>query len=251
MNPSLARRTGRPMPEVLDDLVHLPLGSHCVSFHASREEAADQAVSFLAGRPDGQAAAFWVADSSLLAYYDEKIAERAPEQVGCVHVLPHEQVGPVAGKLRPVEEVQEFLADHPEGVTGGADTLSLYWSPETIPDHLEYEAWFQQQPRDGSRFLCPYDLRRVPPESAPEVMRELGKNHSHAALSTSEEPAVRLLQLFVFGTAESLPSQLGETLTWARDTGLVEVGQPTDDLALTESGEEVVREWSGSAQLDW
>jgi hypothetical protein len=236
------------MPEVLDDLVHLPLGAHCVSFHASRDEAADQAVSFLAGSPDGQAASFWVADSTLLAYYDEKLAVRAPEHVGCVHVLPHEQVGPVAGKLRPVEEVQEFVAGHPGGVTGGADTLSFYWSPETIPDHLEYEQWFEDQPREGSRFLCPYDLRRIPPESAPEVLRELGKHHSHAALSASDEPAVRLLQLFIFGGARDLPPQLLETLRWARDSRLIERG---DDLVLTESGEAVVRDWSRAARFDW
>ena len=112
------------MPEVLNDLAHLPTGSHAIAFYASREEAAEQAADFLAGSPDGQAASFWVADASLVPLYSERLAVRAPEQVGCVHVLDHEQVQPMDGKLRPVAEVLDFVGSHPDGVTGGADTIT-------------------------------------------------------------------------------------------------------------------------------
>jgi len=239
------------LPEVLTELVHLPLGSHCISFHATREEAADHAVEFLAGAPQGQASSYWVGDPSLETYYRDRLAERAPNQVGCVHVLDHEQVHEVDGRLRPVGEVTSFVGAHPEGVTGGAETITRYWTPENVPDHLEYEAWFDAQARDASRFLCPYDLRRIPPEDASRTMRELGAHHSHVVLSLSEEPAVRLLQLFVFGTAETLPPELGDSFRWAMREGLVRVPGPGSEMTLTDAGVNVIRKWSETTSIDW
>ena len=189
------------MPRVVADLIHLPMGSHCIAFYASQDEGAETAAEFLAGTPEGQAAAFWVADTALQSYYRDRVEEISPRHVGCVLVLDGEQVESDEGKLRPVDEVRTFVASHPDGVTGGADTISRYWTPGTFPEHVEYEAWFDAQPRDGSRFLCPYDLRRVPASEAPGLLRELGRHHSHASLSSSPEPAVRLLQLFVFPRA--------------------------------------------------
>lgn len=239
------------VPEVVSEAIHLPLGSHCISFHVSREEAADHAVQFLADSPPGLAASYWVPDAFLAAYYTDRLARVAPTQVGCVRVLGHEQVEPVEGRLRPVREVREFVGGHPDGVSGGADTISDYLSPENLDDHLEYERWFDEQPRTGSRFLCPYDLRKVPPREAPTVLRELGRHHSHAILSASTEPAVRLLQLFVFGSAEAVPEPLRDTYRWATEHVLVESDGPSDALRLTPAGEEIVRDWSRSAVIDW
>jgi hypothetical protein len=237
--------------EVLAELVHLPVGSHCISFHASQEEATDHAVDFLAGSPPGQAASYWVSDSAQQVACQEKLAVRAPSQVGCVRVLEEEQVRPTNGHLRPIDEVLRFVGSHPEGVTGGADTLSQRLTPGNVPDHLEYEAWFDRQPRDGSRFLCPYDLRRIPPDDAPATLRELGAHHSHAVLSSSPEPAVRLLQLFIFATPAELPPELDPTFGWAVRSGLIEVHGPTEEFTLSESGNQVVRDWSHVARIDW
>ncbi len=239
------------MPVLLTSVADLPVGSHCLGLHASIDESADHAVEFLAGAPEGQAAAYWVADSALQSYYQDKLSQWAPEQVGCVMVLAGEQVHPVEGRLRPVEEVKEFVSQHPEGVTGGGETLSLYWTPDTVPDHLEYESWFDQQPRENSRFLCPYDLRLVPVPDAPEILRELGRHHSHVVLSPSAEPAVRLLQLFVFETATDVPAALAETLEWAVKEGFVRTDGPKGEMVLTSVGNDIVDAWAGVTSIDW
>jgi hypothetical protein len=238
------------MPEVLGDLAHLPPGSHAIALYATREEAADQAVDFLSGSPEGQATSFWVGSPSLVPFYTERLEARAPEQVGCVHFLPHEQVQASDGRLRPVEEVLEFVGSHPEGVTGGADTITQYWGPGNVSEHLEYEAWFEAQPRTGSRFLCPYDIRRVPPERAEQILRELGQHHSHAVLSRSHAPAVRLLQLFLFGLHESIPPGLVEAAAWAEREDLITVEEPSGEIRMTPKGEGVVSEWMGQPLLD-
>ncbi|MHB8351789.1 MAG: hypothetical protein ACYDFT_03730 [Thermoplasmata archaeon] len=234
------------MPEVVDDLSELKQGTHCLSLFTSRRESKEQAISFLAGAPTGQASSYWVADPSLKDYYSEDLASRAPEQVGCVHLLPGPQVTRVEGKLRPVPEIVEFVGAHPEGVTGAAETITEYWAPRNVPDHLEYESWFQEQPRGSSRFLCPYDLRRIPPEMAPETLRELGAHHTHVALSQSRDPAARVLQLFIFGYSEEVPAQLQGTLRWAEDSGWVQDRGPPTGLSLTASGEALLRGWSAT-----
>src|SRR5579871_4512750 len=78
------------MPVLLTSVAELPVGSHCLSFHASLDESADHAAEFLAGAPEGQAAAYWVADSALQSYYQDRLSEGAPDQVGCVMVLAGE-----------------------------------------------------------------------------------------------------------------------------------------------------------------
>jgi hypothetical protein len=239
------------MPELLSDLRQLPVGSHCLDLYATREEATDAAVQFLAGAPPGQPTRYWVADSTLRSHYEERLRQVAPGQVGCVAVLDHEQVRPVDGRLRPAEEVAGFVADHPEGVTGGADTISRYWASPSVPAHLEYEAWFDAQPRDRSRFLCPYDLRTVPPEDAPRILRDLGRHHSHAVLSASSDPAVRLLQLFLFATPGDLPPALAPTYIWAIESGLIAAGEVDRELELSPAGFTVVTEWSERTRVDW
>jgi hypothetical protein len=236
------------VPEVLDDLVHLPLGSHCVAFHVGREEAADHAVAFLAGAPRDQPAMYWVPDEGRKTEYAARLREESPDHVGCVSVLDHEQVEMVDGRLRPVGEVRSFVGAHPTGVTAAGETLSKYLGIDNVPDHLEYEGWFDQLERENSRFLCPYDLRAIPPGQAPEVMRSLGAHHSHVVLSNSLEPAIRLLQLFVFSTQADVPAELGPNLRWALKGALI---QTSNDLVLTPKGEQVIANWSETATVDW
>ena len=238
-------------PTVVVELRDLPVGSHCASFHATREEAARNAISFIAGAPEGQPTSYWVPDKETESYYNLWLAREAPEHIGCVAILPHEQVEMVRGKLRPVEEVRRFIGQHPEGVTAAGETITRYWEPQNVPDHLEYEAWFQSQPMGSSRFLCPYDLRAVPVEMAPQVLRDLGAHHSHVVLSRSVEPGARLLQLFVFPTVEEIPEPVEGTLGWALKKDLVEILRPVRELALTSSGERVVKDWGEHTTIDW
>lgn len=238
-------------PTVLAELRDLPLGSHCASFHVSRQEAARNAISFIAGAPEGQAKAYWVPDSETAAYYDLWLAREVPDAVGCVAILPHEQVESVGGKLRPAQEIRRFIGRHPEGVTAAGETITRYWKPQNVPDHMEYEAWFQSQPMEKSRFLCPYDLRAVPPDMAPMVLRELGSHHSHVVLSTSLEPGARLLQLFIFPTVEEIPEPIEGTLGWALKKDFVEIQRPVRELTLTPSGERVVNDWGERTTVDW
>jgi hypothetical protein len=239
------------MATVIEDLRQLPQGSHCVSFHTTRQEAARNAASFIAGTPEGQAVTYWVPDSEVASYYSLWVAREAPDHVGCIAILPHEQVEVVDGKLRPVAEVRQFVGSHPDGVTAGGETITRYWTPKNIPDHMEYEAWFQTMPRAESRFLCPYDLRAVPPDLAPVVLRELGAHHSHVVLSASREPGARLLQLFIFPTIDEMPDAADENLGWALKKDLVEIQRPVREVVLTRAGEQVVRDWGERTTVDW
>jgi hypothetical protein len=239
------------MPQVLDDLAELPVGAHCLGLSASFPEATDHAVEFLAGTPEGMTPSYWVDDVESARRLNHRLARELPAHVGCVVPLGHEQVERRDGKLRPASEILAFLAQHPEGVTAAGDTLSRYWTCETMADHLEYEAWFEDQPRATSRFLCPYDLRAVPIEDAPRILADLGRHHSHVVLSSSDEPAVRLLQLFVFGTPAEVPPRLGPDLEWARRHGYVPPGEPDVPFRLTEAGQQAVHEWSERTTVDW
>jgi hypothetical protein len=234
-------------PEVLASAQEIPEGAHCVSFHASRREAAEHAASFLAGASPGHAARYWVESDQLAEFYAGVAGQRAPEHVGCVAVLPKEQVEPVEGKLRPVAEVREFLTEHPDGVTAGAETISAHLTEGNTAEHMEYEAWFQAQSRGRSRFLCPYDLRAVPPEVATGILRELGAHHTHVILSDATDEIAQLLELFVFDSADHVPEELSITLAWALRQGLVEIKGPHRELRLTPAGDRTVRGWGGKA----
>ncbi len=238
-------------PQLLASPSELPLGSHGVSFHSTDGEAAQHAASFLAGTPRGQRARFWVKDSATAAFYAQAAGQHAPAHVGCVAVLPTEQVHEVDGRLRPVPLVEEFLVAHPEGVTAGGGTITAYWAPPNIPDHLEYEDWFERQPRSKSRFICPYDLRAVPPDLAPEVMRQLGAHHSHVILSDCTEEAAQLLELFIFPSSHELPESLDRTYRWAVEKGHVSVDANTGAFRLAPSGEEIIRAWGERGTANW
>jgi hypothetical protein len=232
------------MPELVEDLSELPQGSHCLSLHLGRREAAEHAASFLAGTVDGQTASYWVGDSEAAESTRAAVLEQCPEHIGCVAILPHEQVEPDAGRLRPAHEIKEFLREHPGGVTAAGETLTMYWAPESMPAHLEYETWFQEQPRDSCRFMCPYDLRMIPAHLAPEVLRDLGAHHSHIALSSTRDPVAQTLELFVFPSAADLPSPLRMTLERSLNAGWVSLNEASGRLSLTSAGEEVVQQWS-------
>jgi hypothetical protein len=232
------------MVDLTDELATLPTGSHCVSLHTTQDEAADHAASFLAGTPSEQAASYWVPTGGLLPLYRSKVGARRPDRVTSVRVLVGPQVERVEGKLRPVEQVLEFVGRHPEGVTAGAETISWYWTADDIRDHLEYEEWFQSLPRGRSRFLCPYDLRRVPAADAPEILAELGAQHTHVALSPSNDDIVQMLQVFVFGTFDRVPRQFEEAVAWAVESGFVTVRDADGAMSLTRSGVAAVSDWS-------
>jgi hypothetical protein len=234
----------RVMPEVVEDLADLPLNSHCLSLHVGKEEAAEHAAEFLAGARKWQASAYWVPDVDTSESCTRKVTEIAPERASSVAVLPHEQVEFTAGTLRPATEIRRFIESHPEGVTAAGETITRYWTSGTIPEHLEYESWFDQQPRDRSRFLCPYDLRMIPPHLAPAVLRDLGSHHTHVALSAATDPTAQLLQLFVFSTTHDLPAAMLATFEEALEAGLLAVNGPAGEFDLTPKGGAWVQRWS-------
>lgn len=239
------------MVEVLEDLSELPIGSHALSFHASDEEAAEHAVEFLEGTPEGQAAAYWVPDRELAREYDRRLIAEAPRLAGCVFALPHSQAVPIDGHRRPAPEIMAEISRHPEGITAAGQTITEFWTPDEVPEYLEYEAWFDRQPRERSRFLCPYDLRRLPPRDAPRILRELGAHHSQVVLSHVEHPAIQLLQLFVFTTESEVPPSLRGVLRWAIAERIIEVSSPSGDFHLTAKGDEIVQHWSSMATVGW
>ncbi len=231
------------MPQVVWDLAELPVGAHCISLYASGEEAVRHAVRFLAGGPPDATALYWVESAERADYLNERLVSVAPNRVGCVRPLPEGQVELRGGRLRPVAEIERFIRGSDGGVTGGADTLSRYLAEGQSAALREYEAWFDAQPRSGSRFLCPYDIRVALP-SDPELIRALGSHHSHVALSGSSEPAVRLFQLTLFDRPASLPATVRPAYEWAREHRLVTPAGPDDPITLTEAGESVVHEWT-------
>jgi hypothetical protein len=240
---------GMTFPAIVNDPRQLPLNSHAVSFHVTWEEAAEHAASFLAGTPVGQPARFWAHAGSAVPVYADAVDLLAPQLRDSLYALTEEQVAASDGKLRPIPEIQRFFAAHPAGISAGGNTLSLYWNAENLPQHLEYERWVNEQPREASRLLCPYDLRRVPPERASEAMRALGASHSHVVLSDTDDREAQVLQLFLFESIEHLPRSLEEGYRAAVREGLVGIEPLRRSLDLTPEGVRAVREWSRRAGM--
>lgn len=243
-DPSPARHGGKstplsPFPELISDLSKLPTGSHCLELFASEEEAADRAAAFLAGAEDPEATSYWVADDRLVALNRKHVARRDPRHEGNVHRLRGPQVVRREGVLRPTGEIIRFVKDHPEGVTGGAAAITGYWTREEIPAYLEYEEWFHRQARGRSRFLCPYDLRKVPVDLAAEVLPELARHHSHLVVSSVRQPAALLVQLLVFPSAESVPEEHRKVLDWAVREGLLGLEGHEKRPVLARKGEDL------------
>ncbi|HXW67353.1 MAG TPA: hypothetical protein VEL82_05715 [Thermoplasmata archaeon] len=239
------------MAQVLTDPASLPVGCHALGIYSDASEQESHAVRFLSGAPAGTPAVYFVHDPKIAEQYNARLAHDVPDRAGSVVSLGHEQVEPDHGKLRPAKEVREYISHHPQGMTAGGDTLSMYLAPDTADAHLEYESWFDDQPRDASRFICPYDIRSIPIDAAPEILSDLGRHHSHVVLSSSPEPAVRLLQLFIFGTRADVPDRLGADLRWAQEKEYLRPAGARDSLELTDAGREIVREWSDRTTVDW
>ncbi len=247
-NPRATKRSGRsssrpPFPELISDLSKLPMGSHCLELFASEEEAADRAASFLAGAEDPKATSYWVADDRLVALNREHVARRDPRHEGNVHRLRGPQVVRREGVLRPTGEIIRFVRGHPEGVTGGAAAITGYWTREEIPAYLEYEEWFHRQARERSRFLCPYDLRKVPADLAAGVLPELARHHSHLVVSSVRQPASLLVQLLVFPSAGSVPKELRKVLNWAVREGLLGLEGHEKRPVLARKGVDLALAW--------
>jgi hypothetical protein len=201
------------------------------------------AVSFLAGAPEHQAARYWVPSEELANEYNARVGQLVPGRGGLVRYLSTEQVEEREGRLRPVSDVTDFVEANPRGVTAAGETLSAYLNRDNIDAHLEYEAWFDALPRDDSRFLCPYDLRRLPVDQATEVLRSLGSHHNYVVLSRSTDPPIRLLQLFVFEKILEIPEPLEGTLGWAIRSDAVDIAGSPKALKLTRHGDEMLEEW--------
>jgi hypothetical protein len=225
-------------PKLVEDLAELPKGSHCLSFYASETEASDQVAAFLAGADDPEAARYWVTNDQLLAFNRDRVGRRDPALAGRIEALGGPQAVPRDGKMRPTTEVIRFVEAHPEGVTAGGGTITHYWSREQIPAYLEYEAWFHQQARERSRFLCPYDLRKMPADLAPTVLPNLASHHSHLIASKERHPMALLVQFLVFPSADQVPERLRTALTWCVDEGLIELRGPERQPVLVAKGEE-------------
>lgn len=232
------------MPGILESPALLGIGTHALCLHATLEEAEEHAVEFLEGTPEDQAALYWVPDSDLAEEYDRRILAESPRLAGSVFVLPHPPAESDPGPRRPTAEMRAAVAEHPEGLTAADATTSRFWTPPTIPEYLESEAWFDGQPRARSRFLCPYDLRQIPPALAPRVLRDLGDHHSHVILSHDDHPAVQLMQLFVFGTVDTVPDPLQGVLRWALAEKLLELVGPAGEIAPTLLGDFLIHRWN-------
>jgi hypothetical protein len=234
-------RPPRSFPTVVHDLSQLPTGAHCLDFFSSEDEAADHATAFLAGALDPEAASYWVAGDKLLAYCQEKAEERDPALAAQIHVLDGPQAVPTEGKLRPAPEIVRFLKAHPEGVTAAGATITEYWTREQIPGYIEYERWFEAQERSSSRFLCPYDLRKVPTDLADSVLPDLIAAHSHVVLSKLPNPASLMLQLLIFPQSELVPSEFRALLEWGLNERNLLWKETGDGLVLTPQGEHFAR----------
>ncbi len=230
-----------PRPTVLEDPEQLPPGSHCLSLYASDEEAALRAAAFLAGAEDPSRATYYVSGERLLAYTRRHVRARSPRLAQRVRDLGGPQTVREGPYFRPAAEVVRFVREHPEGVSTGGQTITQYWSRETIAGHLEYEQWFQQQPREGSRFLCPYDLREVPVDLAPRVLANLALHHSHIIFSTAPEPASQVLQLATSPRLEEMSPTLERSARWCLQEGFATVEAGSGTLTLAERGESFAR----------
>jgi hypothetical protein len=233
-----------PPIETVSEAKDLPHGCHALGLYATPEEAAELTTDFLIGAPVDQAAKVFVPDEEREAVDLKAIERRAPGRRGSLERLPAGQVARAEGHLRPVPAVRDFVAAHPEGVTAAGDTLSLETSLAHSEELLEYESWFDEQPRERSRFMCPYDLRLIPVDQAPEFLRGLARVHSHVVLSRTPDPEVRLLQVFLFDSLEDPPSEVAESIQWAVDSGYLYRRHPEGALELTPWGSVLLERWS-------
>lgn len=220
----------------------LPPGSHALSFYASPPEAARNVAKFLRGaQKRSQRAMVLTSSDQMMGLYRGEVARRAPKMLDALRRIPGPHARPTPDGLRPLTEVMEFAAAHPEGATLCGDTIPGFLDRRTLPGILDYEDWFDGLRPYPHRGLCPYDLGRLPVERAPEALARLARAHSHAVLSDDPSPAVRFLQLFVLPHVENPPDEHLGWLARAVDYGLVERDHPERPVALTPRGENFAR----------
>jgi len=220
----------------------LPPGSHSLSFYGSRPEAARNMASFLKGaHRRGQKAMVLTADNKMLELYRGEVSRQVPEMIDSFRPISGPHVRPTAEGLRPLPEVMEFAAAHPEGLTMAGDTIPSLLDRRSLPNILVYEDWFDSLRPFYHRGLCPYDLTHIPIDQAPDVLARLAKAHTHAVLSTDPNPGVRFLQLFVLPHMENPPEQQLGWLAQAVDYGLVDRDRRDESIELTPRGENFAR----------
>ncbi len=216
----------------------LPTGSHAIALYGSAPEAARHMASFLKGAHDRRQPAMVLTSSDrMMELYRGEVARRAPAMLGSLRRIPGPHARPTSEGMRPVPEVMEFAAAHPEGATMCGDTLPGILTRKTLPEILAYESWFDGLRPFQHRGLCPYDLSRIPVDQAPEALGRLARAHSHGVLSSDPNPGVRFLQLLVLPHVENPPSEHLGWLARAVDYGLMDERPDQRAVELTPRGE--------------
>jgi hypothetical protein len=224
--------------EVIETADRVPLGSHALAVYATPEEATHLLAAFASGAPRGQPTRLFVSDEEQARAQRLAIGAGPTEHL---KVLPEGQAVLSEGRLRPAPAVRDFVEAHGEGVTAAGDTVSRHLTSSNARLFMEYEHWFDRQPRTRSRFLCPYDLRLLPTDQAPSILRSLAQHHSYVVLSGCRDPDIQLLQLFLFERQVPPPAPLASSLSWALAEKLVVRYPLTDRLGLTPDGQRIVR----------
>lgn len=225
-----------PSPE------ELPPGSHSLSFYGSRPEAARNMASFLRGaRSRGQPAMIFTGDDEMVELYKGAVSKQVPEMLGAIRRIPGRHAVPTPDGLRPVAEVMEFAAAHPEGATMAGDTIPSFLNRRSLPNILVYEDWFDTLRPFYHRGLCPYDLVHLPVDQAPTALARLAQAHTHGVLSDDPNPGVRFLQLLILPHVENPPKEHLGWLAQAVDYGLVEREEEEEGVQLTPRGENFAR----------
>lgn len=220
----------------------LPPGSHSIGLYASPPEAARQMASFLKGAHDrGQTAMVLTADDRMWKLYRGEVSKRVPAMLDALHRIKGPHARPTSAGLRPVPEVMEFVAAHPEGASMCGDTIPGFLNRKSLPDILAYESWFDGLRPFRHRGLCPYDLSRLPVDRAPEALGRLARAHSHAVLSDDPNPGVRFLQLLLVPHVENPPPQHLGWMARAVDYGLMNELPREESVTLTPRGEDFAR----------
>lgn len=220
----------------------LPSGSHALSFYASPPEAAHNMARFLKGAQDrGQSAMVLTSDDRMLELYRNEVSKEAPAMRDALHRISGPHARPTPQGLRPVPEVMEFAAAHPEGASMCGDTIPTFLDRRSLPNILSYESWFDGLRPFQHRGLCPYDLSRLPVDKAPAALGQLARAHTHAVLSNDPNPGVRFLQLLILPHVENPPEEHLGWLARAVDYGLIDQENNEESVELTPRGEHFAR----------
>lgn len=216
----------------------LPTGSHSIALYGSAPEAARHMAGFLKGAHDRRQEAMVLTSSArLMGLYRREVSRRVPAMLASLRRIPGPHATPTPEGLRPLPEVMQFAAAHPEGATMCGDTIPGFLDRRTLPDILTYESWFDGLRPFQHRGLCPYDLSRLPVERASEALGRLAQAHTHGVLSSDPNPGVRFLQLLVLPHVENPPSEHLGWLARAVDYGLMSERPRRDAVELTPRGE--------------